>query len=462
MNLYEIILIALIVYFLGINGTYLALTATAIAVICRLPRADEGIDFDAPVPPVSVIVTAYNEELVILESVLSLLRSDHPEFEVIVVNDGSTDRTLEVAKDAFDLERLDTLPSVPITTESIRGVYRSRIFDNLRLVDKVNGGAGDAANAGLGLACHAHVAHVDSDCIVEPSTLRHTMTLLAKAGDEAVATGAHLRVGNGVSVERGRILEVVDPRRLVERFQTVEYLSAFMTFRVGWGQLNAMPVVSGAFGAWRRDAVIAFGGFSTELTHFDIGTTWRAHDYFRRRQEPYRITHDPDPTIWTQVPSTWTELARQRKRWQRVVYETVWVHRRMLFNPRYGVAGMVGLPNLLVYEALGPFVELSAYAFVIYLGIIGELRVELLVTFLLVSFGLTAVVRAAGLVIDASFFRRYSRRSMARLIVLALLEPVTYHLFLLPPRAFALVEFLRGRRTHDPSRRTAFLEAESG
>lgn len=456
----EPIFIALIVFFGLVNLMYLTLTALSVPAVRRQRQLEKaGVD-GRPVPAVSAIVTAYNEELVLRQSVLSLLGSDHPDFEVIVVNDGSEDRTLELACEAFNLERSERSFDAPVPSEAIRGLYRSRDFPNLWFIDKVNGGSGDAANAGLAVARHPYVAHFDADCILEPEALREAVERLEASGRDAIAVGGHVRVGNALAVEDGKVGQVPVPKRMVERFQMIEYLSAFMTVRVGWGLFNSMPVISGAFGMWRRDAVIAFGGFASEPTHFDIATTWRAHEYFRRQREPYRITHAATPTLWTQVPSTWRDLARQRKRWQRVVYEVLWIHRTMLFNPRYGVVGMVGMPYLFIYEAIGPFVELFSYAFVIYLAITGDLNLDLLILFLAVSFGLTAIVRVTGLLVDARYLHPYRVRTLVGLSVLAFFDPAIYHPALLLPRSYALYEFLRGRRQHDPSRRTAFAEIE--
>jgi cellulose synthase/poly-beta-1,6-N-acetylglucosamine synthase-like glycosyltransferase len=301
----------------------------------------------------------------------------------------------------------------------------------------------------LNLARYPFVAHIDADCVVEPDTLMRLMRPINFSPDEVVVVGATLRVANGLEMSAGRITGVSLPHRLVERFQLIEYLSAFVLNRLGWGSLNAIPVISGAGGAWPKRVLMDLGGFTTHTTHSDIEATIHAHAELRPQKVPYRIISVPDATVWTQAPDTWRGLEVQRKRWQRVVYEVLWSYRHLILNPRYGYFGMIGMPYMLLYEALGPFVEAFAYLFVAILAIFGLLSLKALVLFLCFSFGLTAIVRILSLLSDVMYFRVYSRRSLLSLALLAFLEPPVYHVAQLPYRMKALFEFFRGQRTHE-------------
>ncbi|HVS29316.1 MAG TPA: glycosyltransferase [Solirubrobacteraceae bacterium] len=400
-------------------------------------------------PALSVIVPAYNEQAVIRDTVLSVLASHHPRFEVLVVNDGSTDGTLELLRQSFELEIRDVFYPQPVPTQRVRNVYRSRTHPDLWVVDKVNGGKADACNAGLNIASHPYVLNTDADCLFEPDTLVEVLRAVDFDPRRVVGIGGQLRPSNGLRVSDGRIVESRLPSSIVSRFQVIEYMSAFLMHRLAWSRLNAVPVVSGGFGVWRRETVIALDGFATDVTHEDIDLTLRAHQHFLRGRIPYEIVVVPGATIWTQVPGSWRDLRTQRKRWQRIVLEVLWKYRGMIFNPRYGVVGMLTMPYLLLYEGLGPVVEAFSYLLVAFLAITGLLSVKFLLAFLVFSVGTSAAVRLAGVLLDAVFFDTYGRADVARLSLLALLEPLIFRPALLWPRLYAFYEFVSGHKVHE-------------
>jgi cellulose synthase/poly-beta-1,6-N-acetylglucosamine synthase-like glycosyltransferase len=456
----QIIYGVLLSYFLTLNLSTLGFIVVAIGENRRRRRQADYTDFarlarSQATPAVSVIVPGYNEEAVIRDTVLSILGSNHPQFEVLVVNDGSTDGTLNVLRESFDLELRDVFYPQPIETKPIRQIYRSRTHANLWVIDKENGGEADACNAGVNIAYHPYFLHTDADCIFEPDTLLQVVRAINFDPRRTIAIGGQLRPANGLSVTDGRIVASRLPTSLVARFQVVEYMSAFLTYRIAWSRLNSVPVIAGGFGVWRKDVVLELGGYATDVTHEDIELTIHAHRYFRRNHVPYRIVVVPDATVWTQGPATWSDIRTQRKRWQRIVLETLWKYRTMLFNPRYGSIGVMTMPYLLVYEGLGPFVEAFAYLFVLVLAILGLLDVQFLLLFLAFSIGLSAAIRLAGLMLDVVFFDTYGRRDVIRLGLLAVLEPLVYRPALLFPRMMAMHEFLTGHKGHEAITRTA-------
>jgi cellulose synthase/poly-beta-1,6-N-acetylglucosamine synthase-like glycosyltransferase len=398
--------------------------------------------------PISVIIPAHDEERAITDAVWSAVRSEHPEFEVIVVDDGSSDRTLQVLADEFELEATDVFRPSPLSTRPVRRVYRSRRCPMLWVIEKGRGGKADACNAGVNLARFRYIMMTDADCVLHPEALLRIARVVGRDPGRIVVAGGQLAVGNGLLIRRGRVHSRTLPRGLLLRFQLLEYLSVFVLNRPGWSLLNATPVVSGGFGVWRRDAVVEVGGLSSEVTHEDIELTWRLHESFHRRRIPYRMAHVPDALVWTEAPSRWRDIYRQRKRWQRVVYEVVWRYRRMFLNPRYGSAGLLGMPYLVLFETLGPLVEAGAWVLFVVLAIQGEISLWLAVAFLAFSFGLTALVRIASLVADRDVgLNDAPRRSLVALSLTALLEQVLYRPPILAARLVALCEALAGRRT---------------
>jgi cellulose synthase/poly-beta-1,6-N-acetylglucosamine synthase-like glycosyltransferase len=461
----EIVFVCLLGYFLLLNALYFAITVAALAQL----HGESGrryVDYSrlsasAANLPLSIIMPAYNEALILPDTVSAMLDSVYSEFEVIVVNDGSTDETVQVALDVFEMEPHDVFHPAPIPCSPVRGTYRSRLHPNLWLIDKENGGAADALNAGLNFARYPVVAHVDADCVVDPEAVAQLMRPINFAPDEVVIVGATLRLTNGLKVSGGEITGESLPEHLVERFQVIEYLSAFVVNRLGWGALNSVPVISGGCGVWPKRVLAQMGGFSTADTHYDIEATIHAHAVLRAEGVRYQMRNIPEATVWTQVPTTWRDLLIQRKRWQRVVFEMLWKYRRLIFNPRYGYFGMLGMPYLLLFEGMGPFVETVAYVLVAVLACLGMLSFPALLLFLSFSFGLTAAVRVMSLLADVIYFRVYPRRHLLALAGLAVLEPPIYHVAQLPYRLVAFREFLRGQRTHETLVRTA-IATEGG
>lgn len=398
--------------------------------------------------PVSVIAPAYNEEILVEAAVRSLLAFDYPQFEVIVVNDGSRDGTLAVLRRAFDLERRQVCYRRRFHTRPVRGIYRSRTHPNLVVVDKENGGKADALNAGLNLARYRYVCTVDADTIYFPHALLRSMRVAMQ--DPAVVVG----VTSSVTISRRP--EQVDPRRpgsvriddrLLTNFQLLDYLRAFLNNRLGWTRWNFMLCSVGSFAIWRRDVVDELGGFSGAFTCEDIEFTFRVHDRFRRERRPYRVVALPESVGRTEGPETVRSLIAQRARWQRVITETVWHYRRMLFNPRYGSVGLFGAPYYLVAEGLAPIFQVVAVATVPlawWLELLdGRAFLLFLATVALAQGGLTnmAVLR------HDRTTRSYPLGDLCRLMLLGLADLFLYRPVLFVAQAIGLVQFLRGDKS---------------
>jgi cellulose synthase/poly-beta-1,6-N-acetylglucosamine synthase-like glycosyltransferase len=335
-------------------------------------------------PPVSVLVPAYNEAAGIVDSVRSLLAMEYREFEVIVINDGSTDDTIERLTAAFDL-RIVPRPTPPfLRHERVRAVYVPAGTLNLLVIDKDNGGKADSLNAGINFAAHPIFCTLDADSILEQDALAKSALPFVEDPQRTVASGGMVRVANGCRIERGRVMEAHLPRSRFAMFQVVEYTRAFFGTRTGWSRINALLIVSGAFGLFRRDVVIQAGGYRTKTVGEDFELIVRLHRVCRAERRPYRVVYVPDPVCWTEAPERARFLRRQRQRWYRGLLEVLFIHRRMLCNPRYGTVGMLALPSFLLFEALGPVVELSGYGITVALFITGGINLKSFVLLLLI------------------------------------------------------------------------------
>jgi cellulose synthase/poly-beta-1,6-N-acetylglucosamine synthase-like glycosyltransferase len=395
--------------------------------------------------PVSILAPAYNEARVIAPAVSALLESQFGQLEVIVINDGSTDDTLAVLRDEFELVEVERVPSAAIRTRPVRGVYASRFEPRLVVVDKDNGGKADSLNAGIRYSRYPLFCAIDADTILDPGALSRLVWEF-QAYPETVGTGGIVRVINGSLVRDGRLAQVRTPRSLVENLQVLEYLRAFLGGRIGWSRLGMLLIISGAFGLFQRDAVVAAGGYDTTTVGEDAELVLRLYRHRRERGEPCRITFFPDPICWTEAPASLRLLVRQRDRWQRGLIEMLWRHRAMFANPRYGRIGLVAIPYFTIFEMVGPVIELLGYVAVIVAVVLGLLSPALtaLIMGLAVSYGL--VLSFSAVLMEERAFRRYpDGRDLVRLLLVAVLENFGYRQLMVVVRARAWWTLLRRR-----------------
>jgi cellulose synthase/poly-beta-1,6-N-acetylglucosamine synthase-like glycosyltransferase len=420
---------AFLAFFLLLNGTYLLLNGIAIFGMRRYmsgSRAAERVYAHLQMP-VSLIVPAYNEEATIVSSVRALLQLRYQRFEVIVVNDGSRDRTLaELAKE-FALEPFPEAYHVQVPTRRIRRIYRSRTHPSLRVIDKENGGGkADACNAGLNAARYPLVYCGDADSVLDPGALERVVLPFIQ-DSRTVACGGTVRIVNGCTVRGGFLERVGLPRNPLALVQIVEYLRAFLGGRMGWSPMNGLLIISGAFGVFRRQTLIDVGGWRADIIGEDMELIMRLHRVLSARRQPYRITFVPDPVIWTDAPEDLATLARQRKRWQRGLAESLWENRSLLFARGSGAAGWIAMPFFLVFELLGPLIEVSGYAVMTATALFGLLTLDGFVAFMSVSIGLGVLLSTSALLLEELSFHVYPKgRHLLALALVAIVENFGY------------------------------------
>jgi cellulose synthase/poly-beta-1,6-N-acetylglucosamine synthase-like glycosyltransferase len=395
--------------------------------------------------PVSILVPAFNEEVGIVPSVRSLLSLHYPEFEVVVANDGSSDRTLPVMIEAFALVEVPQIYRRKLDTVTVRRVFRSLRHPNLTVIDKENGGRADALNAAVNLARYPLVCQVDADSLLDAEALLRASRLFIE--DETVmAVGGTVRPMNGAVVREGQVVEMRLPRKWIERFQVLEYVRAFFTGRAGWSRFGALLIISGAFGVFRREAVLDAGGYATDTVTEDMELVMRLHQRYRQAGTPYRIIFTPDPICWTEVPSDLRTLRQQRNRWHRGLMETLWRYRRMTLNPRYGAVGMVGMPYFWLFEALSPVIEVTGYLLLPIMFVLGIAEPSFVALFVVLAllYGILLSEMAVG--IETMLLSRYPRvRDRLMLFAAAFLEFLGYHQILAVERLVSMFQIRRKR-----------------
>lgn len=420
-------------YFLVLSTMYLALILLASRELLRYFRRRPFIGhdevFDHPLaPPISVIMPAHNEEVFIVDAARAMLGLHYPELEVIVVDDGSTDATFERLQHAFDLVQVPlVMPPLVPTLGDVHSTHLPRGHEPLVVVRKESvGSKADALNAGIRAAHYPLLCMVDADAILDPDAL----LLMARPFVEdphMVAAGGSIRAVNDSTVYRGQLIEARIPRRWLPRIQVVEYLRAFLLGRTGWAKLGCLLVISGAFGVFRRDVVIEVGGYDADAIGEDADLVARIHRLLLRQRRRYSMAFVSEPVCWTEVPETREVLGRQRGRWSQGLFQVLWTYRGMIFNPRYGRIGLVVLPYFLLFELLGPVVELLGLLSVTVGLALGLINVPFAVLFFLVAFGYGILLSWISIAIEEFSYHRYPQwRDLAWAVAAAVVENVGY------------------------------------
>ncbi|HEX5782770.1 MAG TPA: glycosyltransferase, partial [Solirubrobacteraceae bacterium] len=456
---------AVLVYFLVVNGFLLLLLLMA-AIDLRSQRLDvwqEGrwrlLGSDVA-PVISILAPAHNEELTVTESVRSLLTLRYPSLEIVVVNDGSSDGTLERLQRDFDLAEIHAAPiRRRIETQPIRGLYRSRRTPSLVVVDKENGGKADALNAGLLVATGDLACAIDADTIVEPDALQRMIRPFL-LDDRVVAAGGTLRVVNGCEIKAGRVTRQRAPRRFLEGVQAVEYLRAFLAGRVGWNRLGGNLIISGAFGLFRRESMITAGGYRHDTVGEDMDLVVNMRRLGYERGAPDRVVFVPDPVAWTEVPRRLRVLGRQRDRWHRGLADVVGRHRGIVLNPRYRAMGLVVAPYFVVVELLAPLVELVGLVALVVGLAIGAVNIPFAVMFLIVAYGLGLLITTLTIALEEWTYGGYGGlRDRLLLLLWGILESLGYRQLTAVWRVRGMLRHLRGRTDWGVMEREGFRTA---
>jgi cellulose synthase/poly-beta-1,6-N-acetylglucosamine synthase-like glycosyltransferase len=425
--------IALVVIVTGLAQTlfYVVQLIFAFAALSSRPPIPRSATlwrrYSDQAPAISVLAPAYNEELTIVESIRSLLALQYPDYEVLVINDGSRDGTLARVIEEFGLHRVDRFVDDAVDHAPVRGFYASPALPRLLVIDKDNGGKADALNAGINACRTSLFCAIDADSILEADALLRVVRPFVDRPHLTIAAGGTIRIANGCKVDSGRIVDVRLPTNFLALVQIMEYLRAFLMARLALGRMQVLTVISGAFGLFRRQHVVEVGGYSHATVGEDMELVIKLHRHMRENKRPYRIDFIAEPVCWTECPEDLKVLGRQRSRWQRGALECFAKHKDMLFNPRYGRIGFLGFGQILLVDVVGPLVEVLGYVLIPLLWGLGLLALPWLLAFLAVTFTFGIFVSAATLVLEEIQLRRFPRsHELATLALVAVLENVGY------------------------------------
>ncbi|WNS81419.1 glycosyltransferase [Domibacillus sp. DTU_2020_1001157_1_SI_ALB_TIR_016] len=427
---------AIIAYMLFSSLSYILLFGLAFRKVYRESELDprettEDIAGNERTFPVSILVPAYNEEVGVVSTVRSLLALEYPEKEIIVIDDGSKDQTSARMIEEFQMTEVSFAVRAYLETAEIKTIYQSSIFPYIRLIKKANGGKADALNAGINLASYPYFCAIDGDSVLENDALLKTMKPIIESDGQIIVTGGSVRIANGSTISRSKVETINLPSHPVVLMQIIEYFRAFLIGRLALSRMNILLIVSGAFGVFHKERVIRAGGYNRKTVGEDMELVVRLHRLLREEKSKQRIEYIPDPVCWTEAPESLEVLRSQRIRWQRGLWETLWTHRKMIFNPAYGSIGLLSMPYFLLVELLGAVFELGGY-FMIFGGFFFSLidpktaGILFLVTIFYGSF-----ISALAVLLEEMTLHKYPKVShLVRLYLWALTETFWYRPFM--------------------------------
>jgi cellulose synthase/poly-beta-1,6-N-acetylglucosamine synthase-like glycosyltransferase len=438
---------------------YALLAILSLRGIIKFQRKNSYVDYtkmlQSPLAPgISIIAPAFNEAITIIQNVRSLLTLNYPRFEVIIVNDGSTDETLPLLIHEFELVQVDFAYNERIKSQPVKRLFKSTnsAYDKLVVIDKVNGKSkADASNAGINAAAYDYFLCTDVDCILEKDTLLRMIkpfmdeehNKIKELGEpcpecgyvhviedsiRVIATGATLRIANSCEIDEGVITRVRPPEKWLPRFQEMEYLRAYVLGKMGWSVINCVPNVSGGLGLFDKEIAIKAGGYDSKSFAEDMDMVTRMCTYMIDNKLKYAIRYIPTTQCWTEGPPNMKVFSRQRTRWGRGLAEIITIHRKVIFNPHYKKLGMIVLPYNLFFEFLAPIIEFTGIIYYIYLIITGNINWHYALILLLFVYLYSVMITTLAVLWDQKTYQYYKTwREVIGLALMAFIEPFVYH-----------------------------------
>lgn len=455
-----ILFLVFFAYFIGVTLFYLTLAVIGLKESGKRMREEESEDYpllylSTVTIPVSIIIPAHNEEDWIRDSLASVLALNYPKFEVIVVDDDSTDRTFEMLNSMLDLRPIDVSYVKHYRDGHISNIYKSMEHTNVTVIHKTAGmKKAGAINAGLNFAKYDYVCSMDADTVLDPDSLIKVMAHVEKDPEKIIGIGSYFSLANGLRIKNGRVIEKTFSYRPIIAYQNIEYIRSFIGNRIAWSKYNAMPIVAGGFSVWRKDMLYNLGGFDLDFTCEDIEFTFRAHDYIvKNKDKGYKILMLPYHVGWTEGPGDLKALLSQRERWQRVTNETVWRYKYMLCNPRFGSFAFLAMPYFVLYEVLGVFFEIVSIIMVAIGWIIGVIDVPTFLAFLVLMILSQTFISLASLFSFIRSYRLFSLRYTAYLVFLSFFEFILYRWAISIAKLWGTYRYFKNVRVHETYKR---------
>ncbi len=460
----------IIIYALLLCISYLILALISAFSLINYKRKNSFVDYNvilsSPLAPtVSIIAPAYNESKSIVDNIRALLALHYNRFEVIIINDGSKDDTLEKIIKVYELEKVDYTFKPVLVTKEIKGIYRSvnHSFANLTVIDKVNGGKADALNAALNIAANDFYVAIDVDSVIEPNAILKLVKPIMETNDRRViATGGVIRIANSCEIVNGHIVDIEVPKNILARFQVLEYTRAFLMGRIAWSKINGILIISGALGLFDKQIVIKCGGYNSKTVGEDMELVVRMRRHMYDLDIKHRIEYIPDPLCWTEAPTTLKTLGRQRNRWTRGTMDSLFIHKKIFFNYKYVKMGLIGHPFWFFFEWLAPIVETLGVIYFLVLWYLGQINWSFFFLLLAFVYLFSVAFTSYAILYDQLTFRKYKGRVQAMTLFLtALIDPIIYHPLTLYWSIRGNLAYLKGSKSWGDQERKGFEKKKS-
>ena len=449
-----------------ILSIYIIMGVFSASALYRYIHKNKYIDYIAILssdiaPHVSILAPAYNEAKNVVDNVRSLMSINYVNLEIIIINDGSTDDTMQKLIANYQLRQVKFAVDYKIACNEIRGVYKSgnKAFQKLLVIDKVNGGKADALNAGINISNSELIMSIDVDCIIESdAVLKMVKPFIEETSKKVIASGGVIRVANNCDVGIGKINMVRFPNKLIAGFQVLEYSRAFILGRMAWSKINGLLLISGAFGMFDKELAIKAGGYNHNTVGEDMELVVRMRRYMHdNKLGKYIVSFIPDPLCWTEVPDTLKVLGRQRNRWTRGTMQTLFIHKKIFFNPKYLLLGLVSYPYWFFFEWLAPIVELLGLIYFTILVILGVVSWPFFLTLSALVYSFAFMLTLFSILYEEATFNAYKRKTdILKMIGLALLEPFIYHPLVVFWAIKGNIAYLKGDNAWGKMDRTGF------
>ena len=468
--IYEIIIWLYLLYGIAVAVIYSWIGIYAFGAVLNYKKQNTFTDYsliaaNPNAPTFSLIAPAYNEGLTIVENVRSLLSLYYHNIEIIIINDGSKDDSMQKLIESYQLEVVSFFVQGAIDTQPIRGVYKSKnlAFNKLIVVDKENGGKADALNVGVNISSGEYLVCIDVDCILEQdSILKLAKPFLEQTDKKVIACGGVIRLANNCKIENGKIVDINIPKTLLGRTQALEYIRAFVLGRMAWSRASGLILISGAFGVFDRKIVLACGGYDKNTVGEDMELVVRMRKYMEEQKEPYKVVTIPDPLCWTEAPETKEILKKQRNRWMRGTAETLWKHRKLIFNRKYGKLGMMSLPYWFFFEFLGPLIEFSGYILFVLFLIMGIISWEFFLVLLALVLSTGFLFSIYAILVDLLSHQVYNKRKdFTALITTALIEPFYFHPIVVGAGVSGFIDYFKKKQSWGEMTRQGFNQTNN-
>ncbi|MBY0545011.1 MAG: glycosyltransferase family 2 protein [Gammaproteobacteria bacterium] len=400
----------------------------------------------------TIAIPAYNEEENIYNAIQSALNSSYPNLYIIVVNDASTDNTMKIIDDHFQLVEVPAIIEEKIPCSKIKAVYVSKTHSNLMIIDKekntvANGGAGagDSFNIAINACFTPYFMTLDADSLIDSEAINEFIYDIM-THPTTVIVGGGVYILNDCKVQQGRVTQPLLPLRLVPGIQAVEYIRSHLFGRTGWNPLGGTMCYSGTATMLDRKVVIDAKGFDAQNYGQDVDIIMRINAYMHKSKKPYKVMFNPVATIWTDAPRSFTEFGKQRDKWRRGMLRSTIRYWYMFLNPRYGIQGMIGYPAYIILEVLAPLIEFTSYftlCISLYLGILNLKQTLLYVT---LAWGFVTYISIANMFINLITFNRYKKfTDILRIFSLTVLETFGFRQFNVLVMFYGTIHYLVNR-----------------